>query len=452
MNIKKASAPFFLFITLLLLSSLALPLPAQEYEVRITFIEPIEGAICYPGNKLFINLQVRDLNERVKGVAFYVAPPNTKRPAEPFFFDRNGADGWYTTYVVPADAAEGWYRISAQAFDKNGIKKGREVFVPVQVKKPQVAITITAPRNDQKIYCDQPIFITGALQDRAAIVKRVDFFVYRASSQAQEQPSFSDTRLEGGCRAKILLPKAPPDEYEVLLRAFDSKEGGSAVAEAKTRFLLVQPEVQLRIIEPRRGGAFYPGQKIHMYGELRDPAKKVKKVLFYLFPSTKEKKEKPAPFAQDTKLLGGFSAEYVVPYETAFGAHTIAIEAVGDDEKAPPLAADEESIMVNKPVIALTIRVPAANSVHYGDEDLYINADLGDRAGIVERVAFIVYPQGEPMKTLFTFHDKIFTDGCGTIFKLPAKIKPGKYVLEATAKDQKGTALLTKHVTFEIKE
>lgn len=436
---------------------------AIEYEIRSTFLEPLEGRTYYPGNKLFINLQLRDINERVASIAFYVTPPGSKRPRDPFFVDKDGSDGWFTNWIIPKDTPDGWYRISAQAFDKNGVRKGIEASVPVMIKKPAVQLRVTSPPKEKKFYGGQTVYVTGSLVDRAGLAKRVDFYLHRANADTPEKPSYSDTKLSGGCTAKFVLPEKPLDQYEVLLKAYDSETEGSLLAEDRISFLLVQPEVEVRVAEPRSGSIFYPGQKIHIFGSLRDPAKATQAVRFYLYGSdapkpakgsekTPQKQKGLTPFAVEEHFEGGFSAEYDLPYEIEFGPHTLIVEAAGSGEGSPALARDERSLFVKKPEIRMNVRVPSPGAYYYPGEDLYINVELEDRAAVVERVAFVIFPRGEPLASTFTYFDKIFSDGCGAMFKLPDNVKPGKYVLQITAKDLKGESLQQKNVEFEIRK
>jgi hypothetical protein len=421
---------------------------AQEYEIRYSFLEPLDGMVYYPGNKIYLSLYLRDLNERVKSVAFYITPPNSKKPREPFYMASDGK--WFTTWVVPEDAQEGWYRISAQAFDKNGVRKGNETTIALSIKNPQVHLSVSSPSNGQKFIGGQDVNVTGVVNDRANVVKRVDFFIYRASSELPAAPSYTDKKLSGGCSAKIRIPASPLDEYTIVLRAFDSLTGGRQLAEAKVGIKLVAPEIRLRIIEPRGGSAFYPGQKIHVLGEVRDSGRNARKVSLSLAASKKEKPEEP--FAGSPIASGGFTGEYLVPYELAYGTYVIIAEAKGDDDKGPALAREDVMIAIKKPAVNLNVRVPHQNAYYYGGEDFYATVDLDDRAGIVDRVNFTIFPLGEPMNVTMTASDKIFTDGCGVLLQLPGKIKPGRYVLQIAAKDGRGTTWMQKNVEFDIRQ
>jgi hypothetical protein len=447
---KNMLVPVLVILGVIIFLSLPAPsmISAQEYEIRYNFIDPLDGMVYYPGNKIYFSLNLRDLNDRVKSIAFYITPPNSKKPREPFHLATGGK--WFTTWTVPEDAQEGWYRISAQAFDKNGLRKGNETVVTLNIKNPQVRLSITSPANGQKFIGGQDLSVTGIVNDRANVVKRVDFFLYRASSEPPSAPDYSDKKLSGGCSGKIKVPAAPLDEYIILLRAFDSDSGGRQLAEAKVGIKLTAPEVRVRLVEPRGGSAFYPGQKIHAIGEVRDSGRNARQILLYLAAS---KKEKPGePFAKAPIVSGGFTAEYLIPYEVTYGNYVIIAEAKGDDDKAPPLAQEDVALSIKKPAVNMNVRVPHQNAYYYGGEEFYATIDLEDRAGIIQKVGFTIYPLGEPMSAVMTAYDKIFSDGCGVMFQLPDKIKPGRYVLLIEAKDARGTLWMKKNVEFDIRQ
>lgn len=443
----------FLILSLLILNySTVDTLSAQEADIRYSFLEPHDGAVYYPGGTVYISLQMIDDRERVKSVAFYVTQPNSGRPREPFFIDKESQEGWAARWAVPLDAQEGWYRITAQAFDRNGIRKGREISIPVMVKSPQVRLNLTTPVNGQKCYEGQTLTVAGDVIDPSQTAKRVDFFV-NTPQEAPREPFFQDKTLSDGFSAKLQIPKSSPGEYSVLVKAFDSATGGNPLAEAKARFVITQPEMGLRIAEPQSGKIFYPGQKLHVYGEVNDPTKKIKKVRCFLVRTVKDSGKEP--FATDRNVKGSFKAACSIPYDIELGSYHVVAEATGDDEKAAALTRQEVSISIEKPIVNMNVLVPSNGAYYYTGEEMYVNVGLEDRAGIVERVTVVVYPLGNPMSPVASFTDKIFTDGCGTMFLIPDKKKNprlGQYVVEIVAKDGRGATLCQKNIHIEIRE
>ncbi|GEM_PF-1758764 len=450
---KTGTIFFFLILSLLALNYSAInTLSAQEADIRYSFLEPHEGDVYYPGGTVYISLQMIDNRERVKSLAFYVTQPNSGRPREPFFIDKDNREGWAARWVIPLDAQEGWYRIIAQAFDRNGIRRGREVSIPVMVKNPQVRLNLTTPLNGQKCYEGQTLTVAGDVIDPSQTAKRVDFFA-NTPQEASKDPFFQDKVLADGFSAKLVIPKSSPGEYSVLVRAFDKEIGGNPLAEAKARFVITQPEMGLRIAEPQSGKIFYPGQKLHVYGEVNDPTKKIKKVSCFLTKTTRKMGREP--FATDRNVKGSFRAAYSIPYDIELGSYYVAAEASGDDEKASALTRQEVAISIEKPVVNMDVRVPSNGAFYYTGEEMYVNVGLEDRAGVVERVTITLYPLGDPMSPVASFTDKIFTDGCGTMFLIPDKKKNprlGQYVVEIVAKDGRGATLCQKNIHIEIRE
>jgi len=450
----KASRFIFLLILSLLTACFggAGTVSAQEAEIRYSFIEPHESAVYYPGGTVYISLQMIDSRERVKSVAFYVAQPNSGRPREPFFIDRDSREGWAARWIVPLDAQEGWYRITAQAFDRNGIRKGREISIPIMVKSPQVRMNLSTPVNGQKCYEGQTLTVAGDLIDPSQTARRVEFYV-NTPQEISKEPFSTDRMLADGFSAKLQIPKASPGEYSVLVRAFDREAGGNPLAEARARFVITQPEMGLRIAEPQSGKIFYPGQKLHVYGEIYDPTKKIRKVRCFLVRSPRDKGNEP--FGIDRNVKGSFKATCTIPYEMEYGSYRVIAEATGDDEKAAALSRREVDISIEKPVVNMDVRVPSNGAYYYTGEELYVNVGLEDRAGIVERVTMVLYPLGDPMSPVASFTDRIFSDGCGTVFLIPDKKKNprlGQYVVEIVAKDGRGAALCQKSIHIEIRE
>jgi len=449
---KAGSIFFFLILSLLMQNHAADWLSAQEAEIRYSFMEPKDGGVYYPGGTVYISLQMIDNRERVKSVAFYVTRPDSGRPREPFFIDREIREGWAARWTVPLDAREGWYRITAQAFDRNGIRKGREISIPVMVKSPQVRLNLTTPVNGQKCYEGQILTVAGDVIDPSQTAKRVDFFV-NTPQKSSTEPFFQDKVLSDGFSAKLQIPESSPGEYSVLVKAFDSINGGNPLAEKKAHFIITQPEMGLRIAEPQSGKIFYPGQKLHVYGEVNDPTKKIGKVRCFLIRTVNERGREP--FATDRNLKGSFKASCSIPYDIEPGSYHVVAEATGKDEGASVLTRQEVNISIEKPTVNMKIIVPSNGAYYYTGEELYVNVGLEDRAGIVERVTMVVYPLGDPMSPVASHTDKVFTDGCGAMFLIPDRKKNprlGRYIVEIVARDGRGAPLCQKNINIEIRE
>jgi len=418
---------------------------AQDARGALSIIEPREGTVYIPGSKMYISLQSDDPRERIRSVAFFITPPDSGNPGTPFAVDRERSNGWSAVWPVPLEAREGWYRITCQGFDRNGVRCGREVRVPVMVKRSPVRLTIGSPPNGQKYSAGDELQIAGQLIDNGALVKRVEFFLFPTSSTLPSVPDAVLKKLYSGISARIKIPHEPLGSYEAVIKAFSSESDGECLAESRIRIVVGEPEVSLRIGEPRNGTVFYPGQKVFFYGNLIDRGKRVGQVRLYY--GKKESSSEPLVLA--VKPSGEVKGDFAVPYDM-YGSLPLIIEIV--DRSRAVLATLETSITINKPLVNLAVRVPADGAYYYPGEEVFVNVAVEDRAAVIEKVSFIIFPRGEPMSATMTHNSRVSGNSCGMVFELPAAARPGWYVLQVSARDARGTMLVQKNVNFEIRK
>ncbi len=418
---------------------------AQGDGGSLSILEPREGTVYIPGGKIYISLQSSDPRERIKSVAFFITPPESGNPGTPFAIDRERTDGWSAVWPVPLEAREGWYRLTCQGFDRNGVRCGREVRVPVMVKSSPVRLTIGSPPNGQKYSAGEVLQIAGQLIDNGSMVKRVEFYLFPSASPIPAAPDAVLTKLYSGISAKILIPKEPLGNYEAVIKAFSAESAGECIAEGRIRIAVVEPEVSIRIGEPKNGTIFYPGQKVYFYGNLVDKGKRVRQVRLYY--GKKDKSVEPLTLAitSSSEVKGNFA----VPYDQ-YGSTPLIVELL--DKGGSLLIAHETSITVNKPEVNLAVRVPADGAYYYPGEEVFINAAVEDRATVIEKVSFVIFPRGEPMAATMTHNSRVLGNSCGMVFELPPSAKPGWYVLQVTARDARGIMLIQKNVNFEIRK
>jgi hypothetical protein len=418
---------------------------AQGFNASISVLEPKEGAVYSPGGKVYISLQAGDPRELIKRVAFFVISPESRNPAAPFFVDDNPADGWGAVWVVPPGAREGWYRISCQGFDKNGVRCCREVRVPVMVKSSPVKLTLGFPTNGLKCPAGEVLQITGQLVDNNGAVKRVDFFLYPLSSGQPPSPDVVLKKLYSGCSAKIKVPADAQGNYEALARAFSAEEGGECLAEARVRIVVGQADTGLKLQEPKNGTVFYPGQKVFVFAQVEDKGGKVTGARFYY-----GQKDKGAePHALEIRRSGEVKGDFNVPYEDS-GPMPIRVEVLNRDSLV--VASASISITVNKPIVGMAVKVPANGAYYYPGEEVFINVEFDDRASVIDKMGFVTFPKGQPLASTMVHSQKTNGRNVSMAFELPATVKPGWYILQVTARDARGTSVIQKNINFEIRK
>ena len=429
-------------VLILLLSSVAM---AAESEVRISCGEPKAGAVFNPGSKVYFSLNVDDPAEKVKSLAFTVTAPGSNRSGAPVLVAKSASGRWIYTWAIPPAAQEGSYRIRACGLDDNGEQCGKEVMIPLEVRRSLVKLIINTPARGEKFLNSQEVAVSAELQDTGGAVRRVEFYLY-PDSETSPSPIVTVKKLLSSCSARLRLPEDARGGFEVAVKAFGTEKGGAAVAEARTRILAGRPDVGLTMLEPLKGSVFYPGQKVYFYARMEDPAQRVKEGRFYFGKNAGE--SDPAPLT--IKKGGEVKGEFNVPYKAEIGRNQLMLELLdGSGELVASLAT---ALTINKPVVNLTVRVPAQGAYYYPGEQVSVTVGIDDRAGIVTKVGYMIFPKGDPMAVMISHYDRALTHGSGMAFELPGDTRPGWYVLQVTARDGQGASLCQKTVNFEIRK